>query len=308
MNKPLRLMLALALVLGVALLAGEKLALARGAPREAYQADLASVNGLVWNDVDQDGVQDGGEGGLPDVSVNLYDNAGKPVNTAITDAKGRYQFADLTPGEYYMHFVPPAGYVLSPKDQGRNEARDSDADVTTGETVLTALVAGENNLKWDVGMYNPGLRFSKPEPGTVQPPRKRIRVCQDGDPSVGGVSTLHIRNLAPGYCLEAYLHNKNYALGRIPPGAGKILANVTFLQVYYRGKFTYEVPAEDGEIRICYALPPGKEAQIYFYNHYGPRFGQGSGQPAWEPVPTTVTNGIACAAAQTSGAYALIGQ
>jgi hypothetical protein len=149
---------------------------------------------------------------------------------------------------------------------------------------------------------------AKPDPGSVKPPKKGIRTCEDGLNSVGGVATINITDLVPGYCLEAFLHNKNYALGRIPEGAGKILANVTFLKVYYRGRFSYEVPDEDGDLEICFAVPPGMVAQIYFYNHYAPRFGQGTGQPAWEPLPTTVVDGVACAPAQTSGAYALIGQ
>jgi len=147
-----------------------------------------------------------------------------------------------------------------------------------------------------------------PEPGSVKPPRPEIKLCEDGVYSVGGVATLRVSQLAPGYCVEASLHNKNFAVGRIPDGAGKTLAKVTFLRVFYQGKFVYEVPPEDGDIEICYAVPPGKQAEIYFYNHYGPRFGEGTGQPAWEPLPTTVENGIACAPAQTSGAYALIGQ
>jgi hypothetical protein len=150
--------------------------------------------------------------------------------------------------------------------------------------------------------------LDKPDPGSVKPPRPEIKFCEDGLYSVGGVATVHVEDLAPGYCLEAFLHNKNYALGRIPEGAGKILANVTFLRVFYHGKFTYEVPAEDGDIEICFAVPPGTQAQIYFYNHYGPRFGEVTGQPAWEPLPTTVEDGIACAPAQISGAYALIGE
>jgi len=148
----------------------------------------------------------------------------------------------------------------------------------------------------------------KTDPGTVKPPLPEIKFCEDGVYSAGGISTIKARNLAPGYCLEAFLHNKNYALGRIPDGAGKILANVTFLRVFYQGKFVYEVPSEDGDVEICYALPPGTQAQIYFYNHYGPRFGKGKGQPSWEPLQTTVVDGMACASAQTSGAYALIGQ
>jgi hypothetical protein len=308
MNKVFRVIIVLALVLGIAVLAKNKLVLANGAAREAYQSDLAFVEGFVWNDVDRDGVQDGNERGLSGVTVNLYDSAKTLVNTAITDASGRYQIDNLIPGDYYIGFVPPAGYFISPKDRAGDEKLDSDADITTGETILTELVAGENISKWDVGLYSPGLLFSKPDPGTVKPPKPGITVCENGMYSVGGVATLNINNLAPGYCLEAFLHNKNYALGRIPDGAGKILANVTFLKVYYRGKFTYEVPPEDGDIEICFAVPPGKQAQIYFYNHYGPRFGKGTGQPAWEPLQTTLENGIACAPAQTSGAYALIGK
>lgn len=150
--------------------------------------------------------------------------------------------------------------------------------------------------------------LDKPDPGSVKPPPPEIKICEEGVYSVGGVATLQVEELAPGYCLEAFLHNKNFALGRIPQGAGRILANVTFLRVFYLGKFVYEVPPEDGQVEICFAMPPGTQAQVYFYNHYGPRFGQGSGQPAWEPLPTSVKAGLACAPAQTSGAYALIGQ
>lgn len=189
--------------------------------------------------------------------------------------------------------------------------------------IVLALVAGiailaRDKVAWaeptaDVppaylGQEQASPLLAEPDPGSVKPPRPGITVCENGLFSVGGVATININNLAPGYCLEAFLHNKNYALGRIPDSAGKILANVNFLKVYYRGKFTYEVPLEDGDIEICFAVPPGKQAQIYFYNHYGPRFGKGTGQPAWEPLQTTLEDGIACAPAQTSGAYALIGK
>jgi hypothetical protein len=61
-------------------------------------------------------------------------------------------------------------------------------------------------------------------------------------------------------------------------------------------------------VQICYAAPPDKTVQIYFYDFYGPRFGERTGQPSWEPLETTVENGMACTAVQTSGAYALIGK
>jgi len=144
--------------------------------------------------------------------------------------------------------------------------------------------------------------------GTVCPPPDSITVCANGTYSVGGVSTLKITELAPDYCLEAFLHNKAIALGRIPDGAGQVLANATFLKVYHHSRFVYGIPAVDGKVEICYAVPPGMQASIYFLDHYGPRFGVRTGQPSWQPLQTTVTNGVACAPAQTSGVYALIGQ
>lgn len=149
----------------------------------------------------------------------------------------------------------------------------------------------------------------KPEPGTVKPPPGEVSVCEkNGIFSVGGVAVLQVNNLAPGYCLVAFLREHAFAVGRIPTGAGEVLADITFLRIFYHGELVYELPREDGQVIVCYAVPPGKTAQIYFLNFYGPRFGQAGGQPSWEPLETTVENGIACAPAQTTGAYALIGK
>ena len=145
--------------------------------------------------------------------------------------------------------------------------------------------------------------------GTACPPPDTITICANGIHSVGGVSTIEVTELEPGYCLDAFLHNKAFALGRIPDGAGQVLANATFMQVYHNSRFVYDIPTTDGVVEICYAVPPTvTSAQIYFFDFYGPRFGMRTGQPSWEPLQTTVTDGVACAAAQTSGAYALIGQ
>lgn len=145
------------------------------------------------------------------------------------------------------------------------------------------------------------------DPGSVRPPPAQVTACADGIHSIGGVSTLNVTDLAPGYCLAVFLRNHAFALGRIPDGAGEVLAHITFLRVFYRGRLIYELPLEDGQAEICYAVPPDKEAQIYFFDFYGPRFGERTGQPSWEPLATTVENGMACAPAQITGAYALIG-
>jgi hypothetical protein len=160
----------------------------------------------------------------------------------------------------------------------------------------------------DLTVSQPSTSHDQSDDGTVKPPPPDITICEEGIHSVGGVSTLEVSNLAPGYCLAAFLRNHAFALGRIPDGAGEILAPITFLRVFYQSRLVYRLPEEDGQVEICYAVPPGMTAQIYFFDFYGPRFGERNGQPAWEPLETTVNGGVACAAPQTTGAYALIGQ
>ena len=308
MKKYLRIIVFIALVTGILFLARNRIVWAGSLRSFEHQSGLAQLTGFVWNDLDRDGVQDAGEGGIPNVTVDLYDSAKTLVNTAITDENGRYAFEGLNPGDYFIDFVPLAGYVFSPNDQGTDEGLDSDADTFSGETFPATLIAGENSSQWDVGLYESTSFTANPEPGTVQPPPAELTVCEQGDYSVGGVAILKLSQLNPGYCLAANLWDHAFALGRIPDNAGRVLAEVTFLRVFQGGRFVYEVPAGDGGIDICYAIPPDTEAKIYFFDFYGPRFGKRTGQPAWEPLETTVTDGVACANAQTSGAYALIGK
>lgn len=293
---------------GILLLARNPAALAGDGQSPVFQSNQASVKGYVWNDADQDGVQEANESGIRNVTVRLYDKNRKLVKTTKTDDTGHYQFDEIPPGDYYVDILAPAIYTISPKDQGQDEAVDSDTDPLSGETSLSTLVAGENILKWDAGLIRRAVPAQQ-DPGTVRPPPSDVTTCQDGYTSVGGVSTLEVNNLASGYCLAAFLRNSNFALGRIPDGAGRALANITFLRFFRFGSLVYNLPDGDGDVQVCYAVPSGiTQSQIYFYDFYGPQLGQGGGQRTWEPLETTVTEGIACADAQTSGAYALIGQ
>jgi uncharacterized repeat protein (TIGR01451 family) len=127
------------------------------------QQQLASIGDTVWWDVDQDGLQDGGESGLASVTVNLYDGSGALQASTSTDGSGIYGFSDLSPGDYYVEFVLPSGYDFSPQDQGADDTLDSDADPTTGQTVATTLDPGEDDPTWDAGMYRtgPALQIDK---------------------------------------------------------------------------------------------------------------------------------------------------
>ncbi|MTB54021.1 SdrD B-like domain-containing protein, partial [Lewinella sp. W8] len=119
---------------------------------DAGYYQTASLGDFVFLDRDADGQQDAGEPGIENVTVNLLVD-GAQVATTTTDGSGFYQFTDLTPGvEYVVEFVSPAGFESSPANVG-DDATDSDADETTGQSPVVILASGENNPTIDAGFY-----------------------------------------------------------------------------------------------------------------------------------------------------------
>ncbi|NKQ35254.1 MAG: isopeptide-forming domain-containing fimbrial protein [Chloroflexi bacterium] len=118
-------------------------------------AQRAAIGDLVWLDANADGVQDPGENGISGVTVTLYDDA---TNTALltttTNITGTYLFDNLPAGNYYVTVTPPAGYAISPQDQGGDDTLDSDID-GTGQMISTTLAADERQMYWDAGLYQP---------------------------------------------------------------------------------------------------------------------------------------------------------
>ncbi|UCC80224.1 MAG: DNRLRE domain-containing protein [Candidatus Zixiibacteriota bacterium] len=114
---------------------------------------LAAIGDTVWIDENRNGIQDAGEPGMPDVTVNLYDCQDSLIATTTTDGDGFYIFDNLAPGDYYVEFIAPEGYDITLQDQGSDDAVDSDADPATGLTICTTLDAGEYDPTWDCGLY-----------------------------------------------------------------------------------------------------------------------------------------------------------
>jgi protocatechuate 3,4-dioxygenase beta subunit len=118
-------------------------------------ACLAQIGNYVWNDVNQDGIQDANEVGVAGVTVTLYDAAGNVVGTTITDAYGYYLFDELEPGDYNVGFTLPPNYVFTGQDAGADDASDSDVDPSTGQTGTYTLAALDSNMTADAGIYFP---------------------------------------------------------------------------------------------------------------------------------------------------------
>ena len=114
--------------------------------------ELGSIGDYVWVDVDGDGIQDAGEQGLPGVKVTLTDANGK-TTTTTTDKDGKYLFDDLVPGTYKVSFEEPADYKYAPANQGKDDAKDSDA---TAVPTVVELASGENDLTVDCGLVFKG--------------------------------------------------------------------------------------------------------------------------------------------------------
>ncbi|MBI5959309.1 MAG: thrombospondin type 3 repeat-containing protein, partial [Chloroflexi bacterium] len=106
----------------------------------------------VWHDINANGLQDAGELGLSNVTVNLYTQGGTLTATEITDVNGLYQFTGMPAGSYFLEFRPRPSYFISPRDLG-SDSQDSDPRPTNGRTNVFTLVEGGNNAAFDAGMY-----------------------------------------------------------------------------------------------------------------------------------------------------------
>ncbi|MGC9516467.1 MAG: SdrD B-like domain-containing protein [Methanomicrobiales archaeon] len=112
----------------------------------------AEIGDLVWNDLNVNGDIDPGEQGLAGVTVNLYTQSGIQINSTTTDANGNYLFTNLIPGQYFLEFIKPAGYNISPYTPG---VTDNTADPINGRTATITLSSGDSQPDWDAGMWQP---------------------------------------------------------------------------------------------------------------------------------------------------------
>ena len=126
-------------------------------------ACAAAVGNFVWNDVNNNGIQDPGEAGLPGVMMSL---SGASSATGVTDGNGYYGFSNLCAGTYSVCAGIPLGSLASPFDQGGDDARDSDG-VATGNNSCTAVTVSNtsNNQTLDFGFW----KTPKVSPGTGTP-------------------------------------------------------------------------------------------------------------------------------------------
>ena len=118
----------------------------------------AEIGDRVWHDLDNDGLQDFDEPGIPGATVTLFDAAtGTAVATTTTDANGNYLFTNVEPGNYYIGFTLSSSFenfVSSPANvmEGGLDSDVSDAN-GLGTTDIFSVELNDVNLSIDAGYY-----------------------------------------------------------------------------------------------------------------------------------------------------------
>jgi protocatechuate 3,4-dioxygenase beta subunit len=80
------------------------------------QIRLATASGVVFYDINGDGLQENGEPGLGGVEVQIWRGNAKDITTT-TNANGQYVFVNMLPGGFTMKEINPPGYVSTTPDE-----------------------------------------------------------------------------------------------------------------------------------------------------------------------------------------------
>ncbi len=136
------------------------------------------IGNYVWDDANNNGEQDAGEGPVPGLDLVLYDNDCNIVGSTTTDVNGNYSFGQsnvsgtgITPGgQYYIGIadtqldaaaefvtISNTNYIISAV--GVDDATGNDASLGTRATCgsqvvvpVTAPAAGTNDYSFDIGL------------------------------------------------------------------------------------------------------------------------------------------------------------
>jgi len=114
----------------------------------------STIGDFVWEDLNEDGIQDAGEPGIAGVTVLLKNIAGTVVATTSTDMNGGYLFTGICPGTFTVEVDPatvPSGYVPTGCEVGGDDTVDSNCEPAT----VVLVNDGDSDLTVDFGFFEP---------------------------------------------------------------------------------------------------------------------------------------------------------
>lgn len=110
----------------------------------------SSISGVVWEDLEPDGLRGETEPLLPEVTVELVNPGVGTVMQTVTDEAGKYSFEDIPPMECAVRFILPEGYMFTEPVSGGSVAPLTDAHVA--QTDMLTLQMGDHVQRMDAGV------------------------------------------------------------------------------------------------------------------------------------------------------------
>jgi hypothetical protein len=124
-----------------------------------------TVCGFVFNDTNQNGIQDAGETGIAGVAVTITDGT-SILGTTETGPDGIYYFF-VPAGTYTIFATTPQGYTTSPPNVGSDDTIDSDGVPDgSGNSVAANVVVNPDHTDTDFGFFV-NQTVSNPGTGTL---------------------------------------------------------------------------------------------------------------------------------------------
>lgn len=112
---------------------------------------LPAIEGTVWEDNNNNGLQEVGEIGISGITVELQDGVCTPGSncpTTTTDVDGNYSFVDQTTGAYTIAVIT-SSFVGT-------WTQTAESDATVDNSVSETLVSGETSTDNSFGFYQTG--------------------------------------------------------------------------------------------------------------------------------------------------------
>ncbi len=175
----------------------------------------ATIGDRIWLDTDGDGIQDVGEPGINNVTVNIF-NTGPDgmigggddflAGTQTTDPNGNYLFERLYPGSYYVDVdatTLPAGLTTSP-----GTTDPSSVITVAAEEVILTVDFGYTNADPTAGIIGDYL-WSDADADGVQDP---------GEPGIGGVTMQLVDNMGMVVTSTTTAADGSYLFAGVTPG------------------------------------------------------------------------------------------
>ena len=151
--------------------------------------ELGMISGVVFDDMNGNGIQEGGESGIYGVAVSIYDNTGTTfIAGTTTDGEGNYSIYGLTGGVYEVVETLPDGY----------------AGTTPSSVSAVAVTAGGNTVvNFGVEAFTPTpipptptytatpsmwVRVTSPNGGEVMTAGDLYRITWDSSPNIDAVA------------------------------------------------------------------------------------------------------------------------